>query len=87
VGTLAEGNALLPAFMADYNARFGKPPANQKDLHRPLRASDDLDDAFARKEERTLSRARRAPVQSRLSGFQSRASDGSEEHHAPRRTT
>ena len=55
--TLAEGNALLPAFIADYNARFGKPPANKKDLHRPLRASDDLEDAFAWKEERTLSQA------------------------------
>jgi transposase len=55
--TLAEGNALLPAFVADDNARFAKPPANKKDLHRPLRAGDDLDDAFAWKEERTLSRA------------------------------
>ncbi len=55
--SLAEGNALLPAFMADYNARFAKPPANGKDLHRPLRDSDDLEDAFAWKEERTLSRA------------------------------
>src|SRR6201992_72638 len=55
--TLAEGNALLPAFIADYNARFAKAPANTKDLHRPLRASDDLDDAFAWKEERTLSQA------------------------------
>jgi winged helix-turn helix protein len=55
--SLAEGNALLPAFMTDYNARFGKPPANKKDLHRPLRAGDDLDDAFAWKEERTLSQA------------------------------
>ncbi len=55
--SLAEGNALLPAFMADYNARFGKPPANAKDLHRPLRAGDDLEDAFAWKEERTLSQA------------------------------
>ena len=36
--SLAAGNALLPAFMADYNARFAKPPANGKDLHRPLRA-------------------------------------------------
>ena len=43
--------------MAAYNARFGKPPANHKNLHRPLCASDDLDDAFAWKEERTLSRA------------------------------
>ena len=55
--TLAAGNALLPAFMADYNARFAKPPANKKDLHRPLRAGDDLEDAFAWKEERTLSQA------------------------------
>ena len=57
VATLAEGNAFLPAFMADYNARFAKPPANSKDLHRRLGPGDDLDDAFAWKEERTLSRA------------------------------
>jgi hypothetical protein len=31
--TLAEGNALLPAFIADYIARFAKAPANDKDLH------------------------------------------------------
>ena len=55
--TLADGNALLPAFLADYNARFAKPPANKKDLHRPLHAGDDLEDAFAWKEERTLSQA------------------------------
>ena len=54
---LAEGNALLPGFMADYNARFAKVPAEKKDLHRPLHARDDLEDAFAWKEERTLSRA------------------------------
>jgi hypothetical protein len=57
VRTLAEGNGLLPAFMADYNARFAKLPSNKKDLHRPLRAGDDLEDAFAWKEERTLSQA------------------------------
>jgi hypothetical protein len=55
--TLAEGNALLPAFMADYNRRFAKVPANAKDLHRPLHAGDDLEDAFAWKEERTVSQA------------------------------
>ena len=48
---------LLPAFIADYNVRFAKPPANAKDLHRPLGAGDDLEDAFAWKEERTLSQA------------------------------
>jgi hypothetical protein len=57
VRTLAEGNALLPAFIADYNTRFAKLPANGKDLHRPLCAGDDLEDAFAWKEERTLSQA------------------------------
>jgi transposase len=55
--TLAEGNALLPAFIADYNTRFAKPPANKKDLHRRLCPGDDLEDAFAWKEERTLSQA------------------------------
>jgi hypothetical protein len=57
VRTLAEGNALLPAFIADYNTRFAKLPANGKDLHRPLCVGDDLEDAFAWKEERTLSQA------------------------------
>ena len=55
--TLSEGNALLPTFIANYNARFAKAPADDKDLHRPLRAGDDLDDTFAWKEERTLSQA------------------------------
>jgi hypothetical protein len=55
--TLAEGNPLLLAFIADYNARFAKAPANSKDLHRRLGPGDDLDDAFAWKEARTLSRA------------------------------
>jgi hypothetical protein len=57
VRTLAEGNALLPAFIADFNSRFAKPPANSKDLHRPLCAGDDLENAFAWKEERRLSQA------------------------------
>src|SRR5215471_14609454 len=43
--------------MADYNARFAKPPANKKDLHRPLRAGDDLENAFAWKEQRRSSQA------------------------------
>ncbi len=55
--SLAEGNTVLAAFMTDYNTRFAKPPANKKDLHRPLHPGDDLDDAFAWKEERTLSQA------------------------------
>ncbi len=38
VSTMEAGNAFLPAFMADYNARFAKAPFNDKDLHRPMHA-------------------------------------------------
>jgi hypothetical protein len=47
--TLAEGNTLLRAFPADYNTGFAKPPVNKKDLHRPLHAGDDLEDAPSRR--------------------------------------
>ena len=49
------GNAFLPAFMDDYNRRFAKAPFSDKDVHRPLAQDDDLDDAFAWREERTVS--------------------------------
>src|SRR5271168_3160176 len=55
LGTIAAGNQLLPGFLADYNARFGKEPHNPKNLHRPLSAGDDLTDVFAWREERTVS--------------------------------
>ena len=51
------GNALLPAFMADYNRRFGKPARLEKDLHRPLAPRDDLDGSFAWRVERTVTHA------------------------------
>ena len=55
ISAIAAGNELLPAFLADYNARFGKQPRNSKNLHRPLSAGDDLTDVFAWREERTVS--------------------------------
>src|SRR5437588_8919727 len=55
ISTIAAGNQLLPGFLADYNARFGKEPHNPKNLHRPLSADDDLADVFAWREERTIS--------------------------------
>jgi hypothetical protein len=57
ISTMADGNAFLPAFIADYNARFGKVPANSKDLHRPMSPRDQLDDEFTWQEERTLSQS------------------------------
>jgi hypothetical protein len=55
ISTIEAGNAFLPAFMEDYNRRFAKLPFNDKNLHRPLAAQDDVEDAFAWKEERTVS--------------------------------
>lgn len=56
IDTVAAGNAFLPIFMADYNTRFAKAPFDERDLHRPLVGDDDLDDAFAWKEDRTVSK-------------------------------
>src|SRR3954447_1024090 len=55
ISTIEAGNAFLPAFMEDYNRRFATEPRSDKDLHRPLAEHDQLDEAFAWKEERTVS--------------------------------
>ena len=57
VSTIVDGNAFLAGFVADYNARFGKDPANPKDLHRPMSPRDQLDDEFTWQVERTLSQS------------------------------
>lgn len=54
ISTIAAANEWLPAFIATHNARFGRAPANAKDLHRPLLAADDLDEVLAWREERTV---------------------------------
>lgn len=53
IDTIEAGNAFLPAFMEVSNARFAKAPFNAQNVHRT--PADDLDDAFAWKEERTVS--------------------------------
>jgi hypothetical protein len=57
IGTIEAANRMLPAFMAAYNCRFAKPPVEAKDLHRSLGAVEDLDEAFAWREDRTVSRS------------------------------
>src|SRR5690242_13494972 len=54
IGTIEAANAFLPGFTADYNARFGRPPRDARDLHRPLAPHDDLDGALTWREERTV---------------------------------
>ena len=55
ISTMEAGNAMLPAFMADYNGRFAKDPKDPRDMHRPLTSMDDVDMAFSWQEERTVS--------------------------------
>ena len=55
IATIATANAWLPGFVEGYNQRFGRAPANPKDLHRKLAPQDDLDEILAWREERTLS--------------------------------
>ena len=56
VSSMATANAWLPGFISAYNARFGRDPANAKNLHRPLAQADDLDEILAWREERTVTR-------------------------------
>jgi hypothetical protein len=56
ISTVAAANAWLPRFIEDYNRRFGRAPANAKDLHRALTQADDLDEILAWREARTVTR-------------------------------
>jgi hypothetical protein len=56
VSSIAAANGWLPGFITAYNTRFGRDPANTKDLHRPLAPADDLDEILAWREERTVTR-------------------------------
>jgi hypothetical protein len=56
IATMEAANAWLPGFIANYNARFGREPANAKNLHRPLTAADDLDEILAWRETRTVTK-------------------------------
>jgi hypothetical protein len=47
ISSIAAANAWLPGFITAYNTRFGRDPANAKDLHRPLAQADDLDEILA----------------------------------------
>lgn len=50
-------NAFLSSFIAQHNVRFGKPPRDAIDAHRPMIDDWDLTDVLAWKEDRTVSNA------------------------------
>jgi transposase len=56
ISTIEAANAFLPAFVQTHNARFGKPAASQRDLHRPIAGINDLDDILCWREQRSVSR-------------------------------
>src|ERR1700676_3110411 len=56
ISTIEAANAWVPAFMVDYNTRFGRAPENAKDLHRKLTKADDLSEVLAWREERTVTK-------------------------------
>lgn len=56
ISTPEEANQWLPVFMADYNQRFATQPRSNVDAHRPLLASEQLDQILCRKADRTLSK-------------------------------
>jgi hypothetical protein len=50
------GNAYLPEFMQDFNARFGEEPRSSVDAHRPLTPKEDLAHILTWQETRSLSK-------------------------------
>ncbi|MGO8063739.1 hypothetical protein ACC716_36905, partial [Rhizobium johnstonii] len=53
IADMAAGNAFLPGFMEDYNARFAIAPARSEDLHRPINlAPDRLHEILCKREQR-----------------------------------
>ena len=57
ISTPEAANAYAAAFMADHNARFGKPPMSGHDARRPVRDDEDLALIFTWQEDRTISQA------------------------------
>ena len=56
ISTMQQGNAYLPEFIADFNARFAVQPRSSLDTHRPVLAHHDLDHILTWQELRTISK-------------------------------
>ncbi len=55
IDDMATANVYLPKFVEDFNRRFAKPAANDKDLHRPTAEHEDPETILVVKEQRTVS--------------------------------
>jgi Winged helix-turn helix len=56
IASIEAANGWVAGFVDGYNKRFGRVPANAKNLHRPLTASDDLHEILAWREARTVTK-------------------------------
>ena len=56
INNMQEGNAYLPEFIADFNARFAVQARSSLDAHRPLLAHQNLDQILAWQESRSVSK-------------------------------
>lgn len=56
ISTIEDANRYAPAFIEDYNKRFGKPPIVSGDSHRPLQAYENLVESLCFKQKRTVSK-------------------------------
>ncbi len=56
ISQMADGNAYLPQFIADFNRRFAVPPRSPHDAHRPLLKTERLETILAWQEPRILSK-------------------------------
>jgi transposase len=58
ISSIEEAQAFAPIFIAAWNAKFAAPPRESEDAHRPWTDGPEaLEEALARREERTLSKA------------------------------
>lgn len=55
--TMEAANAYAAHFMADFNARFGKPARSAFDAHRPVRADENLDEIFTWRVQRKVTQS------------------------------
>lgn len=56
ISSIEEANAYLPAFIEEFNDRFGRVASEREDAHRPLAQGTNLERIFARKTTRKLSK-------------------------------
>ena len=56
IHTMQQGNAYLPQFILDFNARFAVQPRSSLDAHRPLLVHQNLDQVLAWQESRSVSK-------------------------------